>query len=143
MFKAWLLEKNDTFTAHLADVDDARLPAVPGGVLVAPEYSTINYKDALALTNRAPVVRTWPMVPGIDGAGRVVESEHPDWKPGDRFVLNGWGVGETHWGCLAGRARLKGEWLVRLPDAFDARQAMAIGTAGYTAMLCVLALERH
>jgi acrylyl-CoA reductase (NADPH) len=143
MFKAWLLEKNDTFSARLADLDDARLPALDGGVLVAPEYSTINYKDALALTNRAPVVRTWPMVPGIDGAGRVVESGHPDWKPGDRFVLNGWGVGETHWGCLAGRARLKGDWLVRLPDAFDARQAMAIGTAGYTAMLCVVALERH
>ena len=143
MFKAWLLEKNDTFAARLADLDDARLPAVDGGVLVAPEYSTINYKDALALTNRAPVVRTWPMVPGIDGAGRVVESEHPDWKPGDRFVHNGWGLGETRWGCLAERASLKGDWLVKLPAAFTTRQAMAIGTAGYTAMLSVLALERH
>ncbi len=141
MFKALLLEKPESgFTVGLADLDEARLPA--GDVLVRPEYSTLNYKDGLALTNRAPVVRQWPMVPGIDGAGVVVESTHPGWKPGDRFVHNGWGVGETHWGCLAQRARLKGDWLVRLPPAFNARQAMAIGTAGYTAMLCVLALER-
>ncbi len=141
MFKALLLEKPESgFTVGLADIDEARLPA--GDVLVRPEYSTLNYKDGLALTNRAPVVRQWPMVPGIDGAGVVVESAHPGWKPGDRFVHNGWGVGETHWGCLAQRARLKGDWLVRLPPAFSARQAMAIGTAGYTAMLCVLALER-
>jgi len=143
MFKALLLEKSDAsgFAATLATLDESRLP--PGDVLVAPEYSTVNFKDALALTNRAPVVRAWPMVPGIDGAGTVLESSHPDWKPGDRFVHNGWGVGETHWGCLAQRARLKGDWLVRLPPAFTPRQAMAIGTAGYTAMLCVLALERH
>jgi acrylyl-CoA reductase (NADPH) len=141
MFKAILLEKGEAgFSAHLAHIDEARLP--DADVLVQPEFSTLNYKDGLALTNRAPVVRTWPIVPGIDGAGVVLESRHPGWKPGDRFVHNGWGVGETHWGCLAERARLKGEWLVRLPAAFSTRQAMAIGTAGYTAMLCVMALER-
>jgi acrylyl-CoA reductase (NADPH) len=145
MFKALLLEKDEAgFRAGLAEIDESRLP-VPeiADVLVQPEYSTINYKDALALTNRAPVVRSWPMVPGIDGAGTVLESRHSGWRPGDRFIHNGWGVGETHWGCLAERARLKGDWLVRLPAAFTPRQAMAIGTAGYTAMLCVLALERH
>jgi len=142
MFKGWLLEKSEAgFGARLVELEESQLP--PGDVLVRPEYSTINYKDGLAFTHRAPVVRTWPMVPGIDGAGVVVESAHPDWKPGDRFVLNGWGVGETHWGCLAGRARLRGDWLVPLPQAFDTRQAMVIGTAGYTAMLCVMALERH
>jgi acrylyl-CoA reductase (NADPH) len=142
MFQALLLAKDDAgFRAGLATLDEAPLPA--GDVLVRPEWSTLNYKDGLALTNRSPVVRVWPMVPGIDGAGTVLESSHPDWKPGDRFVHNGWGVGETHWGCLAERARLKGDWLVKLPAAFTPRQAMAIGTAGYTAMLCVLALERH
>ncbi len=142
MFKALLLDKTDAgFTAALTDLDDARLPA--GDVLLRVEYSTINSKDGLAITNRGPVVRQWPMVPGIDGAGTVLESTHPAWRPGDRVVLNGWGVGETHWGCLAQRARLKGDWLVPLPAAFTTRQAMAIGTAGYTAMLCVLALERH
>ena len=142
MFKALLLEKNDAgFHAGVAELDASRLPE--GSVLVQPEYSTLNYKDGLALTNKSPVVRVWPMVPGIDGAGRVLESTHPDWRPGDRFVHNGWGVGETHWGCLAERARLQGEWLVKLPPAFTPRQAMAIGTAGYTAMLCVMALERH
>jgi acrylyl-CoA reductase (NADPH) len=143
MFKAVLLEKDaGGFRAGLTELDDARLPEVPGGgVLVRPEYSTLNYKDGLALTNRSPVVRQWPMVAGIDGAGTVLESGHPAWKPGDRFILNGWGVGETHWGCLSQRARLKGDWLVPLPAALSARQAMAIGTAGYTAMLCVMALE--
>jgi acrylyl-CoA reductase (NADPH) len=137
-----LLQKDDAgFRAGLATLDEDRLPAAD--VLVRVDYSTINYKDGLALTNRSPVVRLWPMVPGIDGAGTVLESSHPAWKPGDLFVHNGWGVGETHWGCLAERARLKGDWLVRLPAAFTPRQAMAIGTAGYTAMLCVLALERH
>jgi acrylyl-CoA reductase (NADPH) len=145
MFKALLLEKPEAgFQAGVSDIDDARLPdAGEHAVLVQPEYSTLNYKDALALTNKAPVVRHWPMVPGIDGAGTVLESAHPDFQPGDRFVLNGFGVGETHWGCLAGRARLRGEWLLKLPAAFTPRQAMAIGTAGYTAMLCVLALERQ
>ncbi len=144
MFKALLLSKDEAagVKAELADLDEARLPA-SGDVRVAPAYSTLNFKDGLALTNKGPVVRSWPMVPGIDGAGTVLESRHPDWRAGDLFVHNGWGVGETHWGCLAERARLKGEWLVRLPDAFTPRQAMAIGTAGYTAMLCVLALERH
>ncbi len=142
MFKALLLEKGEGgFSAGLAQIDESRLPA--GDVLVAPAYSTLNFKDGLAITNRSPVVRAWPMVPGIDGAGTVIESTHPGWRPGDRFVHNGWGVGETHWGCLAERARLKGDWLVKLPAAFTPRQAMAIGTAGYTAMLCVLALERH
>jgi acrylyl-CoA reductase (NADPH) len=145
MFKALLLEKDEAgFRAGVTAMDEARLPDVAeGGVLVRPEYSTLNYKDGLALTNRSPVVRLWPMVPGIDGAGTVLESRHPDWRAGDRFVLNGWGVGETHWGCLAERARLKGDWLVKLPAAFTPRQAMAIGTAGYTAMLCVMAIERH
>jgi acrylyl-CoA reductase (NADPH) len=142
MFNAILLEKSDAgFQAGLTALDPARLP--PGDVTVAVEYSTINYKDALALTNKSPVVRNWPMVPGIDGAGTVVESSNTAWQVGDRVVHNGWGVGETHWGCLAERARLKGDWLVRLPDNFSARQAAAIGTAGYTAMLCVLALEDH
>lgn len=142
MFKALLLEKDDAgFRAGVTMLDETRLP--DADVLVQPAYSSINFKDGLALTQRAPVVRAWPMVPGIDGAGTVLESRHADWKPGDRFVHNGWGVGETHWGCLAQRARLKGEWLVRLPEAFTPRQAMAIGTAGYTAMLCVMALERH
>jgi acrylyl-CoA reductase (NADPH) len=142
MFKALLLEKEDAgFRAGVTQLDEARLPA--GNVTVAIDYSTLNYKDGLAITNKAPVVRAWPMVPGIDGAGRVLESTHPDWKAGDRVVHNGWGVGETRWGCLAERARLDGAGLVRLPAPFTTRQAMAIGTAGYTAMLCVLALERQ
>ena len=142
MFKALLLEKDDAgFRAGVTTLDEARLP--DDDVLVRPEYTTLNYKDALALTNRSPVVRAWPMVPGIDGAGTVLESRHPGWAAGDRFVHNGWGAGETHWGCMAERARLKGDWLVKLPAAFTPWQAMAIGTAGYTAMLCVLALERH
>jgi len=139
MFKALMLENAPAFSASVQLVDEARLPA--GDVTVAVAYSTLNYKEGLAITNKLPVVRQWPMVAGVDGAGTVLESSHPDWKPGDGFVHNGWGVGETHWGCLAERARLKGDWLVRLPAAFTARQAMAIGTAGYTAMLCVLALE--
>ncbi|MDP2006218.1 MAG: MDR family oxidoreductase [Rubrivivax sp.] len=145
MFKALLLEKDDAgFRAGITTLDERRLPSPnPGDVLVQPAYSTLNYKDGLALTNKAPVVRVWPMVPGIDGAGTVLASSHPAWQPGDRFVHNGWGAGETSWGCLAERARLKGDGLVKLPPAFTPRQAMAIGTAGYTAMLCVLALERH
>lgn len=142
MFKAILLEKSEAgFKASVQSVDEAGLPA--GDVLVQVEHSTLNYKDGLAITNRGPVVRVWPMVAGIDGAGTVIESSHPRWQAGDRFVHNGWGVGETRWGCLAERARLMGDWLVALPSAFSTRQAMAIGTAGYTAMLCVLALERH
>ena len=141
MFKALVLEKADSFTASIQSVDEARLPA--GDVTVAVSHSTLNYKDGLAITNKSPVVRNWPMVAGIDGAGTVLESSHPNWKAGDAFIHNGWGVGETHWGCLAEKARLKGDWLVKLPAAFTPRQAMAIGTAGYTAMLCVLALEDH
>ena len=145
MYKALWLEKDEAgFRASIAELEESRLPVVPeGGVLVRPHYSTLNYKDGLALTNRSPVVRLWPMVPGIDGAGEVLQSDHPDWKAGDTFILNGFGVGETHWGCLAQRARLKGEWLVPLPAGLSPRRAMAIGTAGYTAMLCVMALERH
>jgi len=142
MFKALMLEKDDAgFRASVRDADEKNLPE--GDVLVAIECSTLNYKDALAITNRSPIVRSWPMVAGIDGAGTVLESTHPDWHAGDPFVHNGWGVGETRWGLLGERARLKGEWLVPLPSAFSVRQAMTIGTAGYTAMLCVLALERH
>jgi len=142
MFKAIWLEKDDAgFRAALRLVDEALLPE--GDVLVAVEHSTLNFKDGLAITNRSPVVRSWPMIAGIDGAGTVLESSHAAWKAGDRVVHNGWGVGETRWGCLAERASLKGDWLVRLPATFTTRQAMAIGTAGYTAMLCVLALERH
>ena len=145
MFKALVLEKSPEFSAAVREVDDAFLPtAAEGGeVTIAVEYSTLNYKDALAITNKSPVVRSWPMIAGIDGAGTVLDSTHPGWKPGDRVVLNGFGVGESHKGCLAERARLKGDWLLHLPEVFGARQAMAIGTAGYTAMLCVLALERY
>jgi acrylyl-CoA reductase (NADPH) len=144
MFRAILLEKTgDAFSASLKELgdDDLAAHAGDGDVVVDIAHSTINYKDGLAIANRSPVVRKWPMVPGIDGAGTVVSSTHAQWRPGDRVVLNGWGVGETHWGCLAGRARLKGDWLVPLPESLDTRQAMAIGTAGYTAMLCVMALE--
>jgi acrylyl-CoA reductase (NADPH) len=145
MFTALYLQKDEAgFRAGVEQLTDERLPALADGdVRVAVAYSTLNYKDGLALTNKGPVVRTWPMVPGIDGAGTVLESRHGKWKAGDRVVHNGWGVGETRWGCLAQRAVLAGDGLVRLPAAFTPRQAMAIGTAGYTAMLCVLALERH
>ncbi|GJG97191.1 MDR family oxidoreductase [Cupriavidus pauculus] len=141
-FQALLLTQADGKTqAEIAKLDESQLPE-DGDVLVAVDYSTVNFKDGLAITGRSPVVRKWPMVAGIDGAGTVLDSSDPRWKTGDRVVLNGYGVGETHWGCLAQRARLKGDWLVKLPDAFTTRQAMAIGTAGYTAMLSVLALER-
>ncbi|HEY8359003.1 MAG TPA: MDR family oxidoreductase [Ramlibacter sp.] len=141
MFQALVLEKNPDFSAAVREVDDGFLP--DADVTIEVDYSTLNYKDALAITNRSPVVRSWPMVAGIDGTGTVIESSAPAWRVGDAVVLNGFGAGETHKGCLAGKARLKGEWLIRRPPAFSARQAMAIGTAGYTAMLCVLALERH
>lgn len=142
MFKALQLEKTQAgFSAGIADLDESQLP--PGDVLGRVEYSTLNFKDGLAITNSGPVVRTWPMVAGIDGAGVVTSSTHPAWKPGDKFIHNGWGFGETRWGLLAGQASLQGDQLVRLPAAFSTRQAMAIGTAGYTAMLCVLALEQH
>jgi acrylyl-CoA reductase (NADPH) len=145
MVNALWLEKDDAgFRASVQALPEDRWPALGDrDVRISVEYSTLNYKDALALTNKAPVVRTWPMVPGIDGAGIVLESRNPRWQVGDRVVHNGWGAGETRWGCLAERAVLPGDGLVRVPDAFTTRQAMAIGTAGYTAMLCVLAIERH
>lgn len=142
MFKALQLNKSETgFSAAVVSLDEAQLPA--GDVLAQVDYSSLNYKDALAITNKGPVVRNWPMVAGIDGAGTVLESSHPGWKAGDKFIHNGWGLGETRWGLMAERASLQGDWLVKLPQAFTTRQAMAIGTAGYTAMLCVLALEQH
>ncbi len=141
MFKALVLDKSPEFSAAVREVDDSFLPE--GDVTIDVAYSTLNYKDALAITNRSPVVRSWPMVAGIDGSGTVTASSSPRWKAGDEVILNGFGVGEMHKGCLAERARLKGEWLIRRPARFTARDAMAIGTAGYTAMLCVLALERH
>ncbi|AIU25414.1 NADPH:quinone dehydrogenase [Pandoraea pnomenusa] len=142
MFNAVLLTQSDGKThAAVAALDDDALPA-DGDVLVAIDYSTVNYKDGLAITGKAPVVRSWPMVAGIDGAGTVLASKHAAWRPGERVVLNGYGVGETHWGCLAQKARLRGDWLVKLPERFSSRDAMIIGTAGYTAMLSVMALER-
>ncbi len=142
MFKALQLSKQDeVFKAGVVTLDEAALP--PGDVQVRVEYSTLNYKDGLAITQKGPVVRNWPMVAGVDGAGVVLSSTHPDWQPGERFIHNGWGLGETRWGLLAERASLQGQWLVKLPAGLSARQAMAIGTAGYTAMLCVMALEDH
>ncbi len=142
-FNALLLSKTDAgFHAAVETLDDSRLPA-EGEVVVRIDYSTINYKDALAITNKSPIARIWPLVAGIDGAGTVESSRDARWKAGDKVILNGWGVGESHWGCLAQRAKLKADWLVPLPKAFSSKQAMAIGTAGYTAMLCCLALERH
>lgn len=142
MFKGILLTKTDAGTeAKVADINDSDLPE--GDVTLRVDYSTINYKDGLAITGKAPVVRKFPMVPGIDGAGTVEESDSALWKAGDKVVLNGWGVGEGHWGCLAQKARLKGEWLVPLASGFTTKQAASIGTAGYTAMLCVLGLEKH
>ena len=146
MFRALYLSKEkDQFQTKLAGLDDAQLQneeLSPGDVTLRIEYSTLNYKDGLAITNKSPVVRKWPMVAGIDGAGVVEQSSHPGYKSGDSVILNGWGCGETHWGCLAQKARIKGDWLVPLPPTFTTRQAMAIGTAGYTAMLACMALER-
>jgi acrylyl-CoA reductase (NADPH) len=144
MFNAIVLNKNDdgSTDAKVSRLDEAQLPA-DGDVTVRIDYSTINYKDALAITGKSPVVRAWPMIPGIDGAGEVVASSHPDWKAGDAFILNGWGVGESHMGCLAQQAKLKGDWLIRRPPGMSARTAMAIGTAGYTAMLSVMALQEQ
>ena len=142
MFKAVLIERDDRpYRATLTSLEEGRLPT--GDVTVRVDYSTLNYKDALAITGKAPVVRQFPMVPGIDFAGTVHESENSSYTMGNRVLLNGWGVGEQHWGGLAQLARVKGEWLLPVPAAFTARQCMAIGTAGYTAMLCVIALERH
>lgn len=142
MFKGILIEKDEAgYRATLTALDEEQLPK--GDVTVRVSHSTLNYKDALAITGKGPVVRTFPMVPGIDLVGTVEHSTHPDYAAGDAVILNGWGVGETHWGGLAQKARLNGDWLVPLPAQFTPQQAMAIGTAGYTAMLCVMALERH
>ncbi len=141
-FKAIVIEKTDTGSqAGLADFDESNLMA--GDVTVRVEWSTVNYKDGLAITGKAPVVRRFPMIPGIDFAGTVEASTDPAWKAGDKVILNGWGCGETHLGAYGEKARVKGSWLVRLPAGMSARDAMAIGTAGYTAMLAVMALERH
>jgi acrylyl-CoA reductase (NADPH) len=141
-FKAIVIEKAESGTrAALTDFDDANL--MDGDVTVRVEYSTLNYKDGLAITGKAPVVRRFPMIAGIDFAGTVESSSHPAWKAGDKVVLNGWGLGETHLGAYGQKARVKGDWLVPLPASMSARDAMAIGTAGYTAMLAVMALERH
>ena len=129
------------FNAAVSDIDAAGL--MEGDVTVKVDYSTINYKDGLAITNKSPVVRKWPMVPGVDLAGTVSDSTHARFRAGDKVVLNGWGVGESHWGGLAQVARVKGDWLIPLPAALSTKQAMAIGTAGYTAMLCAMAVERH
>lgn len=141
-FKAIVVEKGEGGQkAGLADFDEANL--MDGDVTVRVEWSTVNYKDGLALTGKAPVIRRFPMIPGIDFAGTVESSSHPQWKPGDRVILNGWGAGETHLGGYAEKARVKGDWLVGLPARNSTRGAMAIGTAGYTAMLAVMALERQ
>jgi len=140
-FKAIVIDKAEGGqSVRLTDFDDGNL--MDGNVTVAVEWSTLNYKDGLALTGKAPVVRRFPMIAGIDFAGIVESSSHPAWKAGDKVILNGWGLGETHLGAFAEKARVKGDWLVRLPAGMSAREAMAIGTAGYTAMLAVMALER-
>ena len=142
MFKAILIEKQDAAqSVRLAELDEAQLPEAPVSVRV--EYSTINYKDGLAITGKSPVVRKFPMVPGVDFAGVVETSTSDAWRAGDRVLLNGWGVGEGHWGGLAQKAHVNPAWLQRLPERFTAQQAMAIGTAGYTAALCVEALLKH
>ena len=141
-FKAIVIDKADPGqTVSLTDFDEANL--MDGDVTVAVHWSTLNYKDGLAITGKAPVVRRFPMIPGIDLAGVVEASSHPDWKIGDTVILNGYGLGETHLGGFAEKARVKGQWLVRLPARLSEREAMAIGTAGYTAMLAVMALEHH
>ena len=141
-FKAIVIEKTDSGQkAALTEFDDKDL--MEGDVTIRVEWSTVNYKDGLAISGKAPVVRRFPMIAGIDLAGTVESSSHPAWKAGDKVICNGWGLGETHLGAYAERARVKGDWLVPVPRSMSTRDAMAIGTAGYTAMLCVLALERH
>ncbi len=142
-FKAILITRDEEKRQSVAIAELAETELMEGDVTVRVEATTVNYKDGLAITGKAPVVRRFPMVPGVDFAGTVTVSSHPDWKAGDKVILNGWGVGEVHYGAYAGKARVKGDWLVPLPAGLSARDAMAIGTAGYTAMLCVMALERH
>ena len=140
--QAILINKDDSgYSAQMSQIEEQQLPE--GDVLIQVDYSTLNYKDSLAITGASPVVRNFPMVPGIDFAGTVEHSDHADFKAGDQVLLNGFGVGEGHWGGLAQKARVKGDWLVTLPTAFTPKQAMTIGTAGYTAMLCVMALEQQ
>ena len=142
MFKGILIEKDDAgYRAAVREMDESQLPA--GDVTVRVSHSTLNYKDGLAITGKGPVVRKFPMVPGVDLVGTVEQSSHASYRPGDAVLLNGWGVGEVHWGGLAQKARLHGDWLIPLPSQLTPRQAMSIGTAGYTAMLCVIALERQ
>ncbi len=141
-FRAIVVDKDEQgYRARFKDLTESDLGE--GDVTVRVERSTVNYKDGLAITGKAPVVRRFPLIPGIDFAGTVTRSEHPDFKPGDKVVLNGWGIGETHNGAYAGIARVRGDWLIPLPQGLSADDAMAIGTAGYTAMLAVMALERH
>jgi acrylyl-CoA reductase (NADPH) len=142
-FKAILISRDEEKRQSVAVTELTEADLMEGDVTVAVEATTVNYKDGLAITGKAPVVRRFPMVPGVDFAGTVTASTHPDWKPGDKVILNGWGTGETHFGAYAEKARVKGEWLVPLPAGLSARDAMAIGTAGYTAMLSAMALERH
>lgn len=142
-FQAILISRDDEDQQSVAFVEMSEDDLMDGDVTVAVEASTVNYKDGLAITGKAPVVRRFPMIPGVDFAGTVIRSSHKDWKEGDKVILNGWGVGETHYGAYAGRARVSGDWLVLLPENLTAHEAMAVGTAGYTAMLCVMALERH
>ena len=141
-FRAIRIDKAEKGThVALTQFDDAEL--MDGDVTIRVEWSTLNYKDGLAVTGKAPVVRRFPMIAGIDLAGTVEQSSHPQWKAGDKVICNGWGMGETHLGAYAEKARVKGDWLVRLPEGMSTRDAMAIGTAGYTAMLAVLALEKQ
>ncbi|TPK74291.1 MULTISPECIES: MDR family oxidoreductase [unclassified Mesorhizobium] len=142
-FKAILVSRDAEKKQSVAVTDLTDADLMEGDVTIAVEATTVNYKDGLAISGKAPVIRRWPLVPGIDLAGTVISSSNPDWRKGDKVILNGWGVGETHFGAYAGRARVKGDWLVPLPEGMSAHDAMAVGTAGYTAMLCVMALERH
>ena len=142
-FKAIVISRDADKKQSVAVTELSEAELMEGDVTVAVEYTTVNYKDGLAITGKAPVVRRFPLVPGIDFAGTVLSSSHPDFRAGDKVILNGWGVGETHHGGFARRARVKGDWLVPLPGGLTARDAMAVGTAGYTAMLSVMALERH
>ncbi|MER8581332.1 oxidoreductase [Mesorhizobium sp. M1423] len=142
-FKAILVSRDAEKNQSVAVTELTEADLMEGDVTVAVEATTVNYKDGLAITGKAPVIRRWPLVPGVDFAGTVISSSNPDWREGDKVILNGWGVGETHFGAFAGRARVNGDWLVPMPDGMSPHDAMAVGTAGYTAMLCVIALERH
>lgn len=142
-FKAILVSRDENKKQSVAVTELSEADLMEGDVTVTIDATTVNYKDGLAITGMAPVVRRFPLVPGIDFAGTVRDSAHPDWKPGDKVILNGWGTGETHHGAFAAISRVKGDWLVPLPEGMSARDAMAVGTAGYTAMLSVMALERH